>query len=123
MLRTTQNKIYRQGMDTRKNCEQGFPATVDELFSYQAIIIGGVEANYFTPTQQELLKQFVDRRGGGSLARRLGNGLADGGWERSSVADLLPVNSAGSEGYLPSRSGECRTHPSRAREPDLPAGR
>ena len=56
------------------------------------MIIGGVEANYFTPTQQELLKQFVDRRGGGLLWLGARNGLADGGWERSSVSDLLPVN-------------------------------
>ena len=76
----------------RKSCEQGFPATVDELFKYQAVIIGGVEANYFTPTQQELLKQFVDRRGGGLLWLGARNGLADGGWEHSSMSDLLPVN-------------------------------
>ena len=67
LLRTTQNKIYRQGIETESEMEQGFPATVDELFKFQGIIVGGVEANYFTPTQLELLKQFVDRRGGGLL--------------------------------------------------------
>jgi uncharacterized membrane protein len=92
MLRTTQNKIYRQGIDTPAELEQGFPATVDELFKFQGIIIGGVEANYFTPTQQELLKQFVDRRGGGLLWLGGRSGLADGGWERSALSDLLPVN-------------------------------
>ena len=90
MLRTTQNKIYRQGIETESEMEQGFPATVDELFEYQGIIIGGVEANYFTPTQQELLKQFVDRRGGGVLWLGGRGGLADGGWERSSLGELLP---------------------------------
>jgi len=29
------------------------------------VIIGSVEANYFTPTQQQLIRDFVDRRGGG----------------------------------------------------------
>jgi uncharacterized membrane protein len=92
MLRTTQNKIYRQGIETPAELEQGFPVTVEELFQYQGIVIGGVEANYFTPTQQELLKQFVDRRGGGLLWLGGRSGLADGGWERSALGDLLPVN-------------------------------
>ena len=92
ILRTTQNKIYRQGIDSPAELEQGFPVTVDELFKYQGIVIGGVEANYFSPTQQELLKQFVDRRGGGILWLGGRSGLADGGWERSGLGDLLPVN-------------------------------
>lgn len=96
MLRTTQNKIYRQGISSPNELEQGFPATVEELFSYQAVIIGGVEANYFTPTQQELLKQFVDRRGGGVLWLAGRGGLADGGWAAASLADLMPT-------VLPSR--------------------
>jgi len=91
MVRTTQNKFYRQGIEKPTELEQGFPATVDELFSYQAVIIGGVEANYFTPTQQELLKQFVDRRGGGVLWLAGRSGLADGGWAASQVAELLPT--------------------------------
>jgi uncharacterized membrane protein len=92
MLRTTQNKVYRQGIDTPEELEKGFPATVDELFKYQGIIIGGVEANYFTPTQLELLKQFVDRRGGGLLWLGGRGGFSDGGWGKSSMADLLPVS-------------------------------
>lgn len=91
MIRTTQNKVYRQGIDNPQELEQGFPATVDELFKYQAVIIGGVEANYFTPTQLELLKQFVDRRGGGLLWLGARSGLSDGGWGKSPLADLLPV--------------------------------
>lgn len=91
MNRTTQNKVYRQGIDTPQELEQGFPATVDELFKFQGVIIGGVEANYFTPTQLELLKQFVDRRGGGLLWLGGRNGLGDGGWGKSPMADLMPV--------------------------------
>lgn len=92
ILRTTQNKIYTQGVDTPEELQQGFPATVDELFKFQGIIIGGVEANYFTPTQMELIKQFVDRRGGGLLWLGGRGGLADGGWAKSAVTDLLPVD-------------------------------
>lgn len=91
MVRTTQNKFYRQGIENPKELEQGFPATVDELFGYQGIIIGGVEANYFNPTQQELLKQFVDRRGGGVLWLAGRSGLSDGGWAASPLAELMPT--------------------------------
>jgi len=92
MLRTTQNKIYRQGIAGPKELEQGFPASVDELFGYQAIMIGSVEFNYFTTAQHELLKQFVDRRGGGLVLLAGRSALSDGGWARSSLAELLPVN-------------------------------
>ena len=48
------------------------------LFVYQGLIIGSVEAGYFTPVQQELIHQFVDRRGGG------GRGVEGGAGERGS---------------------------------------
>jgi uncharacterized membrane protein len=90
MVRTTQNKLYRQGISNGEELAKGFPATVDELFGFRGVIIGGVEANYFTPTQQELLRQFVDRRGGGLLFLGGRGGLSDGGWMTASIADLLP---------------------------------
>lgn len=92
MLRTTQNKIYRQGIGEPKELEQGFPASVDELFGYHAVVVGSVEVNYFTTAQQELLKQFVDRRGGGLVLLAGRSALSDGGWNRSPLAELLPVN-------------------------------
>ncbi|MEJ7607173.1 MAG: glutamine amidotransferase [Bryobacteraceae bacterium] len=104
MLRTTQNKIYRQGVKNPSDLQEGFPATVDELFSYQGLIIGGLEANYFTTTQQELLRQFVDRRGGGILFLGGRGGLTDGGWAQSAMADLLPV-------LLPNRKDGFRRDP------------
>jgi uncharacterized membrane protein len=91
MLRTTQNKIYRQGGENAKELEDGFPAKVEDLFRYQGIIIGNVEANYFTPLQQELIRQFVDRRGGGVLFLGGRATLDDGGWNNSLVAEIMPV--------------------------------
>ena len=48
-----------------RELKDGFPTKVEELFGYEGIILGSVEAAYFTPAQQELIQQFVDRRGGG----------------------------------------------------------
>lgn len=91
ILRTTQNKTLRQGTKTPAELEQGFPSKVEELFGYEGIIIGGVEASYFSTTQLEILKQFVDRRGGGLLFLAGRAGLSDGGWHRSPLAELLPL--------------------------------
>ncbi len=90
MLRTTENKIYRQGIDNPNDLAQGFPATAEELFAYQGLIIGSVEAGYFTPAQRDLIEQFVDRRGGGLLLLGGRFALSDGGWSASNLADLRP---------------------------------
>ena len=94
MLRTTENKIYRQGISDPTELENGFPVRPEDLFGYQGIILGSVEAGYFTPLQQELLREFVDRRGGGLLFLGGRFSLGDGGWGGSSLVDLLPT-------YLP----------------------
>jgi uncharacterized membrane protein len=90
MLRTTQNKIYRQGT-TEKELEDGFPSKAEDLFVYQGLIIGTVEASYFTATQQTLIHDFVDRRGGGVLFLGGRASLSDGGYQNSPLADLMPV--------------------------------
>jgi uncharacterized membrane protein len=92
ILRTTQNKIYRQGIANEDELKDGFPTKVEDLFGYQGIILGSVEAGYFTPVQQELIQQFVDRRGGGLLFLGGRASLSDGGYTKAPFADLLPVN-------------------------------
>jgi uncharacterized membrane protein len=89
--RTTENKIYRQGISDPKELAGGFPSRPEDLFVYQGLIIGSVEAGYFTPGQQELIREFVDRRGGGLLLLGGQFSLADGGWNTSNLTDLLPT--------------------------------
>lgn len=93
ILRTTQNKILTQttGNTVEKSLEQGFPSKAEDLFSYQGLIIGSVEANYFTPTQQQLIRDFVDRRGGGLLFTGGRATLSDGGYPGSPLEDLVPT--------------------------------
>jgi len=97
MLRTTQNKIYRQGTD-EKELADGFPAKPEDLFGYQGMILGTVEASYFTPTQQALIRDFVDRRGGGLLFLGGRASLSDGGYQTSPLADLVPVTLPANKG-------------------------
>jgi uncharacterized membrane protein len=91
MLRTTENKIYRQNIQDPRELADGFPTRPESLFAYQALVIGSVEATYFSPAQRELIREFVDRRGGGLLLLGGRFSLADGGWGVSNLADLLPL--------------------------------
>jgi hypothetical protein len=91
MLRTSENKIYRQGISDPDELADGFPARPEELFGYAGIIIGSVDVDYFTPLQKELLREYVDRRGGGILFLGGRSSLSDGGWGASSMKELLPA--------------------------------
>ena len=91
MLRTSENKVYRQGIRDPSELAAGFPTNAEDLFRYSGIIIGSVDADYFTPMQQELLREFVDRRGGGVLFLGGRSALSDGGWSASGVNAVLPV--------------------------------
>jgi hypothetical protein len=63
----------------------------EDLFGYAGIIVGSVDADYFTPLQRELLREYVDRRGGGVLFLGGRSSLSDGGWGASSMNELLPT--------------------------------
>jgi hypothetical protein len=79
-VRATPNRYYRQGVASGKELEDGFPRTAAELDSYDAIVIGSLEAAALATEQHEWLRDFVDRRGGSLmlLGGRDGMGTAAG---------------------------------------------
>jgi uncharacterized membrane protein len=91
MVRTTQNKTYYQVARTGE-LQNGFPEKAEELFQYDGIIIGSVEANFFTPQQQVLIHDFADRRGGGVLFQGGRFALSDGGYANTPMAEMMPVH-------------------------------
>ena len=91
ILRTSTNKFYRQGVDTPEENEDGFPGDEQELFAYDALVIGSFEAAFFTPKQQVAIREFVSRRGGTLLMLAGPNGLGAGGWQNSEIVDALPA--------------------------------
>ena len=91
LLRVSPNKFYRQGLDSPEQLEDGFPRSRDELFAYDALIIGSVEAASLTASQQQLIHDFVSERGGSLLLLAGPNGLGNGGWGQSGIAAALPA--------------------------------
>lgn len=104
ILRTSENKLYRQGIRGPDELADGFPSRAEDLFQYNGIIIGSVAADYFTPTQQELLREYADRRGGGILFLGGREALSDGGWTASSLNELMPT-------FLPSGRNHFKRNP------------
>lgn len=91
LLRTGPDKFYRQGIRNQRELEQGFPSSKNELFSYQAVIIGSIDAAFLTAEQQAMLREFVSERGGGLLMLGGPKSFSQGGWQHTSVAEVLPV--------------------------------
>ena len=91
ILRSGENKFYRQGVTGEQELVSGFPKTEEELFAYQGLILGSVEASFFTTEQLRNIEAFVARRGGGLLALG-GRSAFDGGkFAGTPIADLLPI--------------------------------
>ncbi len=98
LLRVSQNKFYRQGISSPDELVEGFPLTKAELFKYNALIIGSIEAASFTPEQQQMVHDFVSERGGSLLMIAGLNGLGSGGWENSLIYEALPARLSQSNG-------------------------
>lgn len=91
MLRTTTNGVYRQGVDHPDELKNGFPRSREELFKYDALVIGNIPAAYFTKVQQQLMQEFVNLRGGSLLLLGGSKTLGQGGWGNTVLNEVLPV--------------------------------
>jgi uncharacterized membrane protein len=80
-------------LNTRDKLElrSGFPRTAEELYPYNAVIVGDLEAAFFTPEQATLLQKFVSERGGGFLMLGGMESFRQGGYQRTPIGDMLPV--------------------------------
>src|ERR1035437_1860435 len=91
LLRTADRKFLRLNVDVREELAAGFPATRAELYSYRAIILGSIEASFFTHAQLAMLADFVNVRGGGLLLLGGRRSFAEGGYAGTPLADVMPV--------------------------------
>lgn len=91
LLRQANGKLLRQGIDSPAVLEKGFPADKAELFKYKGLILGSVEASFFTYDQLRLISEFVSQRGGGLVMIGGKNSFAQGGYNNTPLEDALPV--------------------------------
>ncbi len=93
LVRTAENKNYAQNTDPNNpdELENGYPTDPAQLFDFDGLVFGNVEAAYLTPAQLEMIKEFVDRRGGGVLFIAGKEALADGGWKKTVVNEIMPT--------------------------------
>ncbi|MBI4419792.1 MAG: hypothetical protein HY560_03135 [Gemmatimonadetes bacterium] len=91
LQRSAQDKFLRLDVDSATELIGGFPKTREELFRYRGLILGSVEAGFFTPDQLRMIADFVSVRGGGLLALGGRRAFSAGGYAGTSVADVLPL--------------------------------
>ncbi|MEI8352481.1 MAG: glutamine amidotransferase, partial [bacterium] len=105
LLRLSSNRVYVQGADASEGfLTNGFPAAKADLFRFQTVILGDIEASYFTPEQRRLLEEFVRERGGGLLMLGGVNSFGLGGYAGTPLEKLLPVRLSASD--APYRDGQ-----------------
>jgi uncharacterized membrane protein len=121
LQRTAENKFLRLDVDDPEELQAGFPRTREELFRYRSIILGSVEASFFTHDQMQMIADFVSERGGGLLVLGGRKAFAQGGYSGTPIEDALPVllddelGAGADEGFFstlkvsPTRAG--LTHP------------
>lgn len=71
----------------------GFPKTRADLFAYDALVFGNVEASFFTREQLDLTAAFVAARGGGLLVLG-GRSFEREGLSGTPIDEVLPVDMA-----------------------------
>jgi uncharacterized membrane protein len=91
LMRSAEGKFLRLGVDDSLELFGGFPTTRAELFRYRGLILGSIEASFFTPDQLRMIADFVGERGGGLLALGGRASYGEGAYEGTPVAEALPV--------------------------------
>lgn len=84
--------LVRLNVSDASELRDGFPKSAEDLFdTYKAIIIDDLEASFFTQEQQELIDQYVSRRGGTLLMLGGQESFQPGLWENTPIGRVLPV--------------------------------
>jgi uncharacterized membrane protein len=91
LLRSAKDKFFRMSVDDSLELSSGFPRTREELFGYRAVVLGSMEASFFTVDQLRMLADFVSIRGGGLLVMGGRRAFAEGGFGGTALADALPI--------------------------------
>lgn len=89
--RYDQPVLVRLNTRDQNELRGGFPKLPEDLFSYHALILDDLESDFFTPDQLQLIQRFVSLRGGGFMMLGGSESFQQGKYQRTPIADLLPV--------------------------------
>jgi uncharacterized membrane protein len=92
LLRSAKDKYLRLGVSDSLELMSGFPTTRAALFAYRAVVLGSIEASFFTGDQLRMLNEFVSERGGGLLLLGGRGSFAEGGYAGTALSDASPVD-------------------------------
>jgi hypothetical protein len=95
LQRTADKKFLRLNVDGPNDLAAGFPTSRAELFKYRAVVLGDIEASFFTHDQLAMLADFVNVRGGGLISLGGRHAFGEGGYAGTPLADVMPVVIAG----------------------------
>ncbi|HIE30322.1 TPA: hypothetical protein EYP66_23935, partial [Candidatus Poribacteria bacterium] len=88
---TAPNTIWGLGRMSGEGKFELYPESEEELFSYDGIIWGNVDAAKFSLQQLEYTADFVKTRGGGFLMLGGSRSLGSGTYINTPIANMLPV--------------------------------
>jgi uncharacterized membrane protein len=91
LQRTAESKFLRLAVTDSTELEFGFPRDRQELYRYRGLVLGSVEASFFTHDQLQMLADFVSERGGGLPFLGGHAAFAEGGWAGTPVEEVMPV--------------------------------
>ena len=116
LMRSAERKFLRLGVRDSLELLGGFPTSREELFSYRAIILGSIEAAFFSADQLRMLADFVSRRGGGLLVLGGRASLSEGAFADTPLADILPLTLTRGEPNVEGPATAMKIRPTRAGE-------
>jgi uncharacterized membrane protein len=89
MVQTQAGKFELRGTKEGDDLH-GLPTTLAQWKRFKVVILGDLDASFLSPQQQRDLEQIV-KDGAGLLMIGGQNSFAPGGWGRTTLADILPV--------------------------------
>ena len=83
--------IIRLNTIDKDELRDGFPKDAKKLFEFDALVLDDIEAAFFNQDKLTLIARFVSERGGSLLMLGGQESFQSGGYERTTVGELLPV--------------------------------
>lgn len=79
-----------------KNRKKGYPKTKEELNKYDVVICSDINKTIFSETQKQWTNELVEKRGGGFCMIGGQTSFGSGGWDKTCLEKMIPVDTKSS---------------------------